>query len=61
LGVLIGFFVGCAADFAWCAWAINRLSEDFRLRAAKRFEPSASARVRLPLKPVANRAFAPLK
>jgi hypothetical protein len=58
---LIGFLTGYMADFAWCAWAVNRLSEDFRVRAAERFEPRTVVRARLPLKARSNWSFTPTK
>jgi len=49
--VIVGFLVGYVMDFGLCAWSIHKLSDDFRARAARQFEPQTPAAKRTFLKP----------
>ena len=61
LGILATgwFLVGYILDFGFCAWGIHRLSDDFRVIAAKQYEPRRSTPKPPPLKPMSSSSFSP--
>ncbi len=58
---VIWFLASYALDVGFCAWAINKLSDDFRATAESHFEPVSFVPPRLPLKPVSSWSFESLK